>query len=115
MICAHVFGLDEAFEYATSSLKRNMMTSIHRKEFSTEVTEGLEPSLILVIPDVICEACQVNTDLDICRENFFNFSALEDREEINSEWKCRNCDSELNKVLIERRLIELLNRRLVTY
>jgi hypothetical protein len=57
MMCNHVFGLDEAFAHATASLKRNMLTLIHRKEFSTDVTEGIEPSLILVVPDVICDFC----------------------------------------------------------
>jgi hypothetical protein len=57
MMCNHVFGLDEAFANATASLKRNMLTLIHKKEFSTDVTEGIEPSLILVVPDVICDFC----------------------------------------------------------
>jgi hypothetical protein len=54
MICNHAFGLDEAFSTATAVLKRNLLSLIHRKEFSSEVNAGLEPSLILVIPDVIC-------------------------------------------------------------
>lgn len=69
MVCNHAFGLDEAFSIPTAALKRNLLTLLHRKEFSTEVTQGIEPSLILVVPDVICESCQVSTDLDICREH----------------------------------------------
>lgn len=113
MICAHAFGLDEAFTYPTASLKRNLLTQIHKKEFSADVTQGIEPSLIMVIPDVICESCQVSKDLDICREH--TFIDTDNPEGEKEDWKCNNCEMPLNKVAIERRLIDLLNRRMVSY
>lgn len=45
---------------------------IRCKEFSEEVQGGIEPSLILVVPDVICENCQTCIDLDICRNYELN-------------------------------------------
>jgi hypothetical protein len=56
-ICKNVFGLDEAFSGASQSLKRNLLKILREKEFSPEVVNANEPSLILVVPDVICEIC----------------------------------------------------------
>lgn len=111
MLCNHAFGLDEAFAHSTAALKRNLLTLLHRKEFSTEVTQGIEPSLILVVPDVICEACQNSADLDICRE----LQEGQESEDGGADWKCKQCEAALNRVNIERRLIDLLNRRMLTY
>ena len=41
---------------------------IRTKEFSEEVQQGIEPSLICVVPDVICEYCLTCIDLDLCRD-----------------------------------------------
>jgi hypothetical protein len=78
MICNHAFGLDDSFQIATAALKRNLLTQLHKKEFSTEVTQGIEPSLIFVIPDVICDHCQTATDLDICRAHSLNAGPVDD-------------------------------------
>jgi len=111
MICTSVFGLDPVFEHPASSLKRSLLTLINQKEFSPEAIERNEPSLILVIPDVICESCLSVRDLDICRDE--GITRGESIEE--ADWRCKSCDSPLDKVHIERRLVELLNRRVVTY
>ena len=113
MICSHVFGLDPEFQLSTANLKRSLFAQMKKTEFSAEVTQGVEPSLILVVPDVICENCQVSSDFDICREQLFNEAS--DPDSADCEWLCTSCESPLNKASIERRLIELLNRRMVTY
>ena len=89
---------------------------IHCKEFSQEVQGGVEPSLVLVIPDVICDNCQKCVDLDICREPTLN-SDLENRvqDEEDGKWRCSACSASLNKLNIERRLLDLANRRLISY
>lgn len=94
-----------------------MLTLIHYKEFSVEVQKGNEPSLVLVIPDVICPSCQNARDLDICRDPSLNPKSLgqDMGEPLEDAWQCTNCPSLLDKNLIERRLLELLNRRAVTY
>jgi len=90
-----------------------MLTLLKVKEFSQEVVSGKEPSLTLVVPDVICSNCQSIMDLDICR----NTELYEDTntEQPRSIWPCKYCDSALNKQQVERRLLEILNRRVVNY
>jgi DNA polymerase epsilon subunit 1 len=63
-----------------------MLQLLKIKEFSQEVVTGKEPSLTLVVPDVICNNCQSIIDLDICR-------GIEDSD----IWPCKYCDSPLNK------------------
>ena len=71
-ICNNIFALDEAFSAEANTLKKNLLKIVHEKEFSPQVVNGNEPSLILVLPDVICEVCQIASDIDICRDPFLN-------------------------------------------
>jgi hypothetical protein len=57
-ICNNIFALDEAFSQETITLKKNLLKIVREMEFSPEAVNGNEPSLILVLPDVICEICQ---------------------------------------------------------
>ena len=108
-ICNNIFALDEAFSQETNTLKKNLLKIVREKEFAPEVVNGNEPSLILVLPDVICDVCQIASDVDICRDPYLN------KEHSNGEWTCQHCESTLNKGLIERRLVDLCNRREVGY
>jgi hypothetical protein len=72
-----------------------MLQLLKIKEFSQEVVSGKEPSLTLVVPDVICSGCQSIIDLDICRTTDLY-------EDVNTEtpkavWPCKFCDSSINK------------------
>jgi DNA polymerase epsilon subunit 1 len=98
-------------------MKVNLLRMIHCKEFSNEVQGGVEPSLVLVIPDVICDNCQKCVDLDICRDPSLNadIENLVNQDDEDSKWRCSACSSSLNKLNIERRLLDLTNRRLISY
>ena len=99
MICNHVFGLDPAFQVQAQTLLKNMLQLLKVKEFSDEVMKGKEPSLTLVVPDVICPSCQSIVELDICRTT----ELYEDHnlEIPRAEWPCRYCDTPLSKQEIE--------------
>lgn len=93
----HIFGLDDAFLREANQVKMNLLRLIHCKEFSSEAQQGMEPSLVLVVPDVICESCQACIDLDICRDSFINQeSAVDDplagMRVLRGNWRCRQCD-----------------------
>ena len=90
-----------------------MLTILKIKEFSQEVVNGKEPSLTLVVPDVICESCQTSIDLDICRYNEFYEDYF--TETPKPEWTCRYCDVPMSKDEVERRLLDILNKRMVNY
>ena len=103
MIYNHVFSLDPAFELNASRLKKNLLRLIHQQEFSPEVMEGKDPSLILVIPDVICEKCQQCQDVDICRDDSLNSLPLE-FEHKRKHVVSRRCAHELANCILIRQL-----------
>ena len=92
------------------------MRLIQVKEFSDEATRHNEPSLLLVLPDVICESCLKCQNVDICRDNDLNEPDQLDAagNPVPFVWFC-TCGEPLSLEPIEKRLIELLNRRVVTY
>jgi hypothetical protein len=49
--------LEEAFSLEANVLKKNLLKIVREKEFAPEVVQGNEPSLILVVPDIICDVC----------------------------------------------------------
>lgn len=119
-ICNHVFGLDEAFHSEAAKVKSNLFRMLHCKEFSPEAQDGVEPSLVLVVPDVICEHCCHCFDLDLCRDLSLNAMEGESNPANAAEsanWLCANpeCEQALNKLDLERRLLDLVNRRLISY
>ena len=113
MLCHHVFGLDPAFQQQANVLFRNCLTILRFKEFSQDVQSGKEPSLTLVIPDVICSNCQTIIDLDICRSQQIYTDPV--NEVAAPVWRCGSCEEALNKDQIERRLLEILNKRMINY
>lgn len=114
-ICNNIFALDEAFSQETTTLKKNLLKLIHEKEFAPQVVSGNEPSLVLVLPDVICEYCQIAVDIDICRDPFINKEVGDKGSGTGGDWRCQHCDNQMNKGMIERRLVDLMNRRAVGY
>jgi hypothetical protein len=78
-----------------------------------------------VIPDVICEQCQECSDIDLCRDAFINNEYIVESAEqgvnqdniVRGNWACQNpvCGHEINKFNIEKRLLDMANRRLISY
>lgn len=56
-LCNNVFGIDEEFQSEANILLKNLYKIVRVQEFSDEAKKGNDPSLILVVPDVICEIC----------------------------------------------------------
>lgn len=65
----------------------------------------IEPSLELILPQATCEHCQTSRNLDICKEY------KEDRK----GWVCNECDTCFNSAYIEKKLIDLVNARLIAF
>lgn len=100
----NVISVDEAVANSVIILKRSCLKSLHIGEFS-EVAQFEEPSLELVIPQFTCNHCQISRNLDICKE--YNM-------EIKG-WVCAECSNTFNKLEIERKLISILNSRIIAH
>ena len=117
MVCNHIFGLDSAFSQQTSRLKRNLLRCIHVKEFSEEVIRGVEPSLVMVIPNMVCDLCYKSHDIDICRDLILSNPETIDEHgmPVPAQWNCDICQNPFDMNKLERSLLEILNRRVVAY
>jgi len=104
-VCQHIFGVDEAFHEVATSLLKNLFLKLKAREFSDSVSTSPEPSLVFVLPDVICNSCLTSKDVDICRDPAIN----------DGNWACSFCQEPLNRDSIEKRLLDVLNRRLVSH
>jgi len=71
-VCEHIFGLESDFYKEMIGLRKNLLNKLELKEFAPQTKEGLEPALVLVLPDVICKECTQSTDLDLCRDANLN-------------------------------------------
>jgi len=102
-IC-HVFSLDSTVTGEVMVLRRQLLKMVHAKEFSTE-SEWKEPCLSLVLPDVICSACQDCKDLDLCRDPHLQ----------QGDWRCGGCGTERDVGEIEASLVGQLARVVESY
>ncbi|CAI2378542.1 unnamed protein product [Moneuplotes crassus] len=102
-IC-EILGLDEYLNQTANILKRGCLKKLKLKEFQ-EGNKFEEPSLELVLPQVTCSSCQMTTNLNICKEY----------TDSRNGWICQECDSLFKPNYIEKKFIELLNARLISY
>lgn len=102
-IC-RIFSLEESLENTVVVMKRGCLKKLNMGEFENE-SFYYEPSLELILPQVTCSQCQASRNLDICKEY---------REE-RKGWICDDCDTLFNSAYIEKKLIDLMNSRLIAY
>jgi len=112
-VCEHIFGLESDFYKEMIGLRKNLLNKLELKEFAPQTKDGLEPALVLVLPDVICKECTQSSDLDLCRDTNLNDQA--DEGAVQDRWLCQACGSALNVDDIEKRLVSLLNKKAVSY
>ena len=102
-IC-EVFSIEPLLESSVTVMKRQCL----RKLRMTEYDKGApfeEPSLELIVPQLTCDKCQVSCNLDICQEYNFEISG----------WVCKDCKDLYNPAIIEKKLIEVLNNRVISH
>ena len=66
-IFCEIVGLDSEFAEEVTMLRKNLLFFLKSSDFTAD-TKFVEPSLVLVLPDVNCDFCQNAKDLDLCRE-----------------------------------------------
>ncbi|CAK1550449.1 unnamed protein product [Leptosia nina] len=103
-----VFSLDEALEDKVTLLRRNLLRLIGVGEFSP-LAEWREASASCVLCEVICKVCNHCRDLDLC---------LDTHRSVHAEVPvclCPTCGTAYENQELEWRLIEILNRRAMSY
>ena len=82
--------------------RRNLFRIMNTSEFSREKADWVEPGARLVLRDIVCQQCGVTKDVDL-------------GVEITPQCECEEIDYRSNKMLIERRLIDLLRKKIIAW
>ncbi|KMQ97138.1 dna polymerase epsilon catalytic subunit a [Lasius niger] len=103
-----VLSLDKELEHEVYNLKTNLLRLIGVGSHSDNV-EWKEPCISLVLPEIICKACNHTRDIDLCRDEHYTI------ENNRHMWKCPTCDTSYDNTEIEFLLIDKLNRKSMGY
>jgi DNA polymerase epsilon subunit 1 len=114
-----VFSLDRKTNLSVRQLRKTLLTYFEIAEFSPAAA-FVNPSSSLIVKDVVCEECSAVRDLDLCRDpdvlpepdyavdNQSAAAAL-------PKWACLRCNSEINRLIIEERLVTQVQRMLTAW
>lgn len=103
-----VLSLDKAVENEVYDLQTNLLRLIRVGSFS-DIVEWKDPCISLVLPEVICKACNHTRDIDLCKDSYCTV------EENIHIWNCPLCQTSYDNAEIEFLLIDVLNRKSMGY
>ncbi|XP_024876270.1 DNA polymerase epsilon catalytic subunit A [Temnothorax curvispinosus] len=103
-----VLSLDKEVEHEVHDLKSNLLRLIGVGSYGDNV-EWKEPCISLILPEVICKACNHTRDIDLCKDQYYTI------ENSRHMWKCPICDTSYDNTEIEFSLIDKLNRKSMGY
>lgn len=100
--CARVLALHRDAATEAQVCKRNLLDLIGVREFSA-AAEWRNPCLSFRLPWVICQFCNDDRTLDLCRDADLIASTAHSPR----EWRCSRCDYPYDRATIELRLVAL--------
>ncbi|XP_067207203.1 DNA polymerase epsilon catalytic subunit 1 isoform X2 [Linepithema humile] len=103
-----VLSLDKVVEHEVFDLKANLLRLIGVGSYGDNV-EWKEPCISLILPEIICKACNHTRDIDLCKDQHYTI------ENNRHMWKCPFCDTSYDNTEIEFLLIDKLNRKSMGY
>mmetsp|Transcript_13585 Transcript_13585/g.18994 ORF Transcript_13585/g.18994 Transcript_13585/m.18994 type:complete len:851 (+) Transcript_13585:39-2591(+) len=106
-----VLELDPDVSKETSVLKKSLLSQIGVQEYSS-LAKWVNPCASFILPDVFCVECNDCRDINLC-----NLPSLEydDSSSLKKHWECQDCGTPYNNEEIERRLIDIVNRKTIRY
>ncbi|XP_060805157.1 DNA polymerase epsilon catalytic subunit 1 [Amyelois transitella] len=102
-----LFALHADIENEVTLLRRNLLRLIGVGEFSS-LAEWRSPCTSCVLSELICKVCNHCRDLDLCRDPHRELRGV-------PVCVCPTCDTPYDNQELEWRLIEIMNRRAMTY
>ncbi|TMW61838.1 hypothetical protein Poli38472_010901 [Pythium oligandrum] len=122
-----VFQLEPTVDGPVQKMKRTLLKLLQVSEFSDEAVFR-NPSLSFLVPDVICQSCNLCRSVDLCRDPqlFKMIASEEDANRPNEEgeadgeasaasWHCPRCFALYDKAALEARLVEMVHSQSVQY
>uniref|UniRef100_A0A182REB1 DNA polymerase epsilon catalytic subunit n=1 Tax=Anopheles funestus TaxID=62324 RepID=A0A182REB1_ANOFN len=96
-------------EEQLTTMRRNMLLLVGVGDFS-DMASWKESIKSFVLTEVICQACNHCRDLDLCKDTH---RALKDGD--LPVWLCAQCNVDYDNVEIEMRLLDVVQRKLMSY
>lgn len=103
-----VLAVNKDIDEELTSLRRNMLHLVGIGDFSDKAV-WKEPQKSYVLSEVICTSCNQCRDLDLRKDSH---RAIRDGAMI---WTCAQCNQAYNTVDIEMRLLEVVERKMMSY
>ncbi|XP_068152320.1 DNA polymerase epsilon catalytic subunit 1 [Drosophila tropicalis] len=103
-----VLSVDKTLAEQINELRKNMLRLVGIGEFS-DLAEWTDPCDSYIINEVICKACNHCRDLDLCKDKH---RAMKDGIPV---WLCAQCYVAYDNEEIEMRMIDVLQRKLMSY
>ncbi|XP_053674267.1 DNA polymerase epsilon catalytic subunit 1 [Anopheles nili] len=102
-------SVGKEIEEQVTTMRRNMLLLIGVGDFSDKAT-WKESVKSFVLTEVMCRACNHCRDLDLCKDSH---RALKDGNQ--PVWLCAQCNVDYDNVEIEMRLLDAVQRKLMSY
>lgn len=103
-----ILTVDPSIVDELDALRKNMLRLISVGEFS-EKAEWKEVTKSYILTEMICQACNLCRDIDLMKDKH---RAMKDGNQV---WLCSECYVNYDTEEIEKRLIDVLNRKLMSY
>ena len=103
-----VLSLDQSLDSEVHFLKKTLLTQVGVQEYCVS-SEWINPSASFILPTVFCMECNQSRDIDLCVLP----SPEDDQQEMR--WVCDECQVPYDLNYIERRLIQMIDNKLVRY
>jgi DNA polymerase epsilon subunit 1 len=104
-----ILELDSDLDNEVQALKRSLLTQVGVAEYA-KAAVWKNPCPSFVLPDVFCANCNESKDLNLCYVPPLN----PDDQQYQKAWIC-DCDVAYDVALIEKRLIDLVQRKVARY
>jgi DNA polymerase epsilon subunit 1 len=103
-----ILTIDPSIAQELDSLRKNMLRLVGLGEFS-EKAIWKDPGKSYILTEIICQACNHCRDVDLLKDKH---RAMKDGSPV---WLCAQCYVNYDTDEIEKRLIDSLNRKLMSY
>lgn len=103
-----ILDLDPDVKQEVIYLKKSLFAQIGVQEYSA-ATKWENPAAAFVLPDVYCMECHECYDVDLCA------TPPDDEESTLKQWLCGGCSSPYDADQMERRLVDIVQRKCMRY
>jgi DNA polymerase epsilon subunit 1 len=116
-----VLSLDRNLNLSSRQLRANLLALFDVREFSAAAAFA-NPSASFVVKNIVCDDCCAVREMDLCRDADVIPPAITDDTgsannlpKVLPKWRCGTCNAELNRLVIEERLVSRIQALLAQW